>query len=120
MARTRLNPRRAKQHQTYTVEEVARLYALHRNTVRGWIKTGGLTPLDGQRPTLVMGATLRGFLEVRRANAKRPCPPGHLYCFSCRVPRTPAQGMADFVPQAKGAGKLTAICATCGTVRRAA
>lgn len=116
MARTRLNPRRAKQLQTYTVEEVARLYAVHRNTVRGWVKTGGLTPLDGKRPILVMGATLRGFLEVRRAKAKRPCPPGHLYCFGCRVPRPPALGMADFVPQPKGAGKLTAVCATCGTL----
>ena len=116
MARTRLNPRRAKQHQTYTVEEVARLYAVHRNTVRSWIKGGGLTPLDGLRPTLVMGVTLREFLEVRRAKAKRPCPPGHLYCFSCRVPRAPALGMADFVAQAKGAGKLTAFCATCGTL----
>lgn len=116
MARTRLNPRRAKQHQTYTVEEVARLFVLHRNTVRAWIKAGGLTPLDGCRPTLVMGATLREFLKARRAKARRPCSPGHLYCFSCRVPRVPAMGMADFVPQAKGAGKLTALCAACGTV----
>lgn len=116
MARTRLNPRRAKQHQTYTVEEVARLYAVHRNTVRSWIKTGGLIPLDGHRPTLMMGATLREFLEVRRAKAKRPCPPGQLYCFSCRAPRAPAMGMADFAPQPKGAGRLTALCAACGTV----
>jgi transposase-like protein len=116
MARTRLNPRRTKQRQTYTVEEVARLYAVHRNTVRSWIKVGGLTPLDGKRPILVMGATLRGFLEVRRAKAKRPCPPGHLYCFGCCAPRAPALGMADFVPQPKGAGKLTAVCATCGTL----
>ena len=116
MARTRLNPRRAKQHHTYTVEEVARLFGLHRNTVRSWIKNGGLTPLDGRRPILVMGATLREFLEVRRAKAKRTCPPGHLYCFSCRVPRAPAMGMVDFVHQAKGAGKLTALCASCGTV----
>ena len=116
MARTRLNSKLAKQHRQYTVDEIARLYDVHLHTVRRWIKTGGLTPLDGGRPTLVMGATLRGFLEVRRARAKRPCPPGHLYCFACHVPRKPALGMADFAPQAKGAGKLSALCAACGTV----
>lgn len=115
MARTRLNPRLAKLHRPYAVDEIARLYALHRNTVRTWIKTGGLAPLDGGRPILVMGATLRAFLEARRAKAKRPCPPGHLYCFACRVPREPALAMADFVPQAKGAGRLSALCEACGT-----
>jgi len=115
MARTRLNPKRAKLHLPYTVDEIARLYGLGRNTVRAWIKTGGLTPLDGGRPILVMGATLRMFLEARRAKAKRPCPPGHLYCFACRVPRAPALAMADFIPQAKGAGRLSALCEVCGT-----
>ena len=114
MARTRLNPKRAKQYRQYTVDEIARLYDVHCHTVRRWIRTGGLTPLDGGRPTLVMGATLRGFLEVRRARAKRPCPPGHLYCFGCSAPRAPALGMADYVPQAKGAGRLSALCAVCG------
>ena len=40
MGARRPNPKLAKIHRTYTVEEVARLYDVHRNTVRQWIKDG--------------------------------------------------------------------------------
>jgi excisionase family DNA binding protein len=116
MARTRLNPRRAKLHLSYTVEEIARLYGLHRNTVRAWIRSGGLQPIDGGRPVLVKGAVLRAFLEARRRQAKRPCPPGTLYCLGCHAPRKPALDMADFRSRPKGAGNLSALCEACGTV----
>lgn len=116
MPRTRLNPKLAKLHRSYSVDEIARLYDLYRNTVRSWIKIGGLTPIDNSRPILVRGAVLRAFLEARRAKAKRPCPTGTLYCFACRVPRAPALGMADYVVRAKGAGGLCAFCEACGTI----
>jgi len=115
MARTRLNPSLAKIHITYTVDEIARLFAVHRNTVRAWIKHHGLQPIDGGRPILVKGDALRAFVEERRRKAKRPCSPGHLYCFGCHAPRKPALGMADFVVGAYGAGRLSALCETCGT-----
>ena len=34
----RLNPRRVKIHRSYTVEEVAMLFRVHKNTVRAWLK----------------------------------------------------------------------------------
>jgi excisionase family DNA binding protein len=114
VSRTRLNPRLAKLHRSYTVEEVARLYGLHRNTVRAWLKGGGLAAIDGGRPVLVQGKTLRGFLEARRTGAKRPCSPGTLYCLRCRQPRQPALGMVDFIARPAGAGNLRALCETCG------
>jgi excisionase family DNA binding protein len=114
MSRTRLNPRLAKLHRSYTVEEVARLYGLHRNTVRSWIKRDGLPTIDGGRPVLIRGADLRVFLDTRRRAAKRPCPPGTLYCFKCRAPRAPALGMADFVVGERRAGNIAALCETCG------
>ena len=106
MSRTRLNPNLAKIHRSYTVEEIARLYGLHRNTVRSWLKGGGLAAIDCDRPVLVQGKVLRAFLEARRTSAKRPCPAGALYCFKCREPRPPALGMADFIVGKAGAGNL--------------
>lgn len=115
MPRTRLNPKRAKLHHAYTIDEVARLFDIHRNTVRAWLKSGGLEPIDGGRPTLIKGVVLRAFLEARRVKSKRPCPPGAIYCFSCQAPRKPALAMADFTWREAGAGDLSAFCEACGT-----
>lgn len=114
MSRTRLNPRLAKLHRAYTVEEVTRLFGVHRNTVRAWLKAG-LAAIDGGRPALIQGNALRAFLEGRRTAAKRPCPPGALYCFKCHVPRAPAPGSVVFQAREVGAGNLRARCATCDT-----
>lgn len=108
----RLNPRLAKLHRSYTVDEVARLYGAHRNTVRGWIKAG-LNVIDDHRPTMIQGRALRGFLQGRRDRAKRPCLAGTLYCCKCREAREPAPGSAVFEARAAGAGTLRALCATC-------
>jgi excisionase family DNA binding protein len=115
VSRTRLNPCLAKMHRSYTTEEVARLFGLHRNTVRAWLKGGGLAAIDGRRPVLIQGKTLKAFLEARKAAAKRPCPPGTLYCFKCREARAPALGMADFIAREAGAGNLRALCGACGS-----
>jgi excisionase family DNA binding protein len=108
-----LNPRLAKLHRAYTVEEAARLFGAHRNTVRAWIKAG--LPTVGGRPVLIEGRELRAFLERRRAAGKRPCPPGTLYCLKCHVPRPPAPRSVVFEARENSAGSLRAICAACGT-----
>lgn len=109
----RLNPRLAKLHRSYTVDEVARLYGAHRNTVRGWIKAG-LSAIDDHRPMMIQGRAIRAFLQSRRDRAKRPCPPGTLYCCKCRAPRNPAARSAVFETRVSGAGTLRALCADCG------
>jgi hypothetical protein len=111
---TRLNPRLAKLHRSYTVEEVARLFSTHRNTVRNWCRAG-LPVLDGHRPALIQGQALRAFLQTRRDRAKRPCIPGTIYCCKCRAPRAPAAGSAVFATHASRAGTLRALCSVCGT-----
>ncbi|MBX9614457.1 MAG: helix-turn-helix domain-containing protein [Caulobacteraceae bacterium] len=115
MSRIRLNPCLSKIHRSYSVEEVARLYGLHRNTVRSWLNEGSLAAIDGGRPVLVQGKVLRTFLEARRTAAKRPCPTGTLYCFKCREPRAPALGMADFMASNTGSGNIRALCDVCGS-----
>lgn len=106
------NPRRAKVHRSYTVEEVASLYGVHRNTVRQWIKQG-LPTCDRQRPLLILGRDLAAFLTLKRTANKRPCKPGELYCVRCRVPRWPALGMADYQPLTATSGNLIGLCPAC-------
>jgi hypothetical protein len=107
------NPRLVKIHRSYTVEETARMLGKHKNTVRAWIKQG-LRPIDVRRPTLIHGRELVCFLQNRRTSAKRPCPPGHMYCLKCRHPKQPAAGMADYLSITESSGNLRALCPDCG------
>jgi MerR HTH family regulatory protein len=107
------SPRRVKKHRSYTVEEAARLFGCHRNTIRHWQKQG-LKPVDGNRPVVFEGLTLAAFLEARRGARRRRLKPGEIYCLPCRAPKEPAGDMAEYVPLTDARGNLRGICPTCG------
>jgi hypothetical protein len=115
MHKRRPNHRLVNIHRSYTVEEAARVFGIHKNTVRAWIDAG-LPVCKDMRPHLILGRELGAFLKARRAKKKRPCALGEMYCFRCRVPRTPAGGMADFVPKTDVLGTLVGICPECSTI----
>jgi hypothetical protein len=106
------NPRLAKIHRSYSVEELARLFKVHKNTVRNWFKQG-LEAIDGERPTVALGAEIRRFLTDRRARGKQVCGPGRIYCLPCRAPKVPAGNMAECVATTDAAGTLCGICPDC-------
>lgn len=106
------NPRLAKIHRNYTVEEAANLFGVHRNTVREWIKRG-LPICDSKKPMLILGRDLAEFLYARRTKNKRSCQQGELYCVRCRAPKAPAGDMADYVAVTESLGNLIAICPDC-------
>jgi excisionase family DNA binding protein len=112
MKTRRPNPRLVKIHRSYTVEEIAALFGIHKNTVRDWIKKG-LPVCDARRPVLILGQVLRDYLQAKRTRNKRTCLPGELYCLRCREPRKPAGEMADFQPVTPKVGNLIAICPVC-------
>lgn len=112
MGKRHPNPRLAKIHRNYTVEEVAGVFGVHRNTVREWVKRG-LPTIDDRRPRLILGAHLVAFLRARRVKNKRSCKPGEMYCVRCRAPRAPAGDMADYLPVTATLGNLSGICPTC-------
>src|SRR5689334_11149136 len=107
------NPRLIKTHRCYDIREIARLFMLHPNTVRAW-QSQGLQAIDERRPTLFHGAALAAFLRTRRAKAKCPCPPGHIYCLPCRSAHKPAGDMVEYVAITSTSGNLRGICPTCG------
>ena len=72
MKTKRPNPRLVKIHRNYTVEEIACLFGIHKNTVRSWIKMG-LPVTDNCRPQLILGSELAAFLGARRNKNKRSC-----------------------------------------------
>lgn len=113
--RRRPNPRLAKIHRSYTVDEVARLFGLHRNSVRQWIKKG-LSVIGGKRPVLIHGRDLRSFLEARRRRHKRTCQPGQIYCMGCRAPKRPATDWAEYRPLTETLGNLVGICPDCDAI----
>ena len=112
MRKCRANHRLVKIHLSYTVEEVARLFGTHKNTVRNWVKAG-LPTCDSKRPTLILGRDLAAYLQARRTKRKRPCPPGEIYCVRCRAPKRPAGDMADYEPVTEHFGNLKGICPDC-------
>jgi hypothetical protein len=106
------NPRLVKIHRNYSVEEIARLFGLHKNTIRNWLKQE-LAAIDDHRPMLILGRELSRFLQERRQRGKQSCGPGRIYCIACREPKVPAGNMADCIPTSPSAGNLCGICPDC-------
>jgi hypothetical protein len=115
VGRHRLKPSLIKIHRNYTVDELAIILKVHKNTVRAWINRG-LPTIDTKRPMIIHGHDAKHFLEDRRRRAKRPCPPGHFFCLRCRGPKIPAGLMADYLPITRASGNLRGICPDCGTL----
>ncbi len=115
MPAKRIDPRAIKLHRPYSVEAAALALGAHKHTIRNWIKQG-LPTVDNSRPVLMHGHELRAFIQGKRKAAKRPCPPGTIYCFKCRQPRSPASGMIEYTPRNATTGNLTALCDECGTL----
>ena len=109
------NHRLVKIHRNYTVEEIADLFGIHKNTVRNWVKAG-LTTSDDKRPMLILGHDLAAFLRARRVKNKQTCKPGEIYCVGCRAPKFPAADMAEYSPVTEKFGNLIAICPDCNSI----
>jgi hypothetical protein len=61
---------------------------------------------------------LRVLLEARRKRAKRPCPPGFMFCLKCREPRPPAGRMIDYALLAATSGNPIGLCPISGLMFR--
>ena len=105
-----------KKNRSYTYDEAARAMAIHKNTIRGWVRSGDLLALTGERPHLIVGEDLIAFLKTRSAKRKTTLTLTQAYCLKCRAPREPALGMADLTISESGALNLRALCPACGGI----
>ena len=111
----RLNPNLAKIHRNYSVEEVANLFSVHKNTVRAWVKNG-LATNDNKRPFLILGSELKIYLQAKRQSNKNKCRVFEIYCIRCRVPQVPAENMVDFEPVNLTSGRLIGLSPECDCI----
>lgn len=112
MAKRGANHRLVRFHFSYSVNEIADLLRVHKNTVRQWLKNG-LAAIDTIRPTLVQGKVLIKFLKSRREQGRTRCGPTEMYCLRCRAPRVPAGQKAEYRPTNPTTGNLLAKCPVC-------
>lgn len=109
------NPNKCKIHRSYTVDEAALLYGVHKRTVRNWI-IKGLPICDEKRPLLILGVDLKLFIKQLRHTNKRVCKPSELYCFKCREPRLPDQSSLEFIAETETKGRVIAACSVCNSL----
>lgn len=112
--RSKPNRGAVKIHHNYTVEDASRVVGVSKGTVRRWLKSG-LPSINDRKPVLILGGDLSDFLKAR-SKPKARCDLTECFCFRCRVPRMPAENMADFIPLKPTGGNLRALCGTCGTL----
>ena len=106
------NPNLIKIHRSYTYEELAGVFGVHKNTVAQWVKNG-LPCLQEQRPFLILGANAKAFLQAQRENRKRKCKPNEFYCMRCKVPVMPAENFVEYTPLSSTKGRLVGFCERC-------
>ena len=105
--------RRIRLTLSYSVQEAAELFHLHKNAVLNWIKAG-LPIIDERRPYLIQGNELASFLKKKQSIRKSKCKPNEFFCFKCRVPRAPN---GCVIVKIKNDHKLLLVgaCSFCGT-----
>lgn len=108
----RHNPFRIRAKHCYTVEEAAATLGTHKNTIRQWMKQG-LRRIDDTKPHLIHGSDLKAFIAERQQRTKQPCQPDEIYCFRCRAPRQPWEGLVDVIFLNQKGAALTGICSAC-------
>ncbi|MDB4222359.1 helix-turn-helix domain-containing protein [Granulosicoccus sp.] len=109
------NPNRVKLNRSYTLEELAAVFGVHKNTVSSWVKNG-LPCLKERRPFLILGAEARIYLQKRRTVKKQQCKPDELFCMRCKTPKRAAENYVEYLPLSATKGRLTGFCERCESV----
>lgn len=75
--------------------------------------------MTSQRPYLILGDTLRAYLQEQKAKSKVTLQPDQLLCLTCKTGRKPLGLMVDLHPQNAKTARLVGLCEVCdGTCNR--
>lgn len=114
----RLNPKKVRFVLTYTVPELAFALGITEPTVRAMINRG-MPAMTSVKPTLVLGADAREFIERENAIAKKPLKDDELFCLSCKTPRRPLGMLVDVIKPNSAPFRIVGLCEVCaGTCSR--
>ena len=106
------NPNKVKINRSYSYEELAAVYGVHKNTVATWVKNG-LPCLKEMRPYLIFGADAKQYLQAQRQTKKQVCKSNELFCVRCKKPAQSLDNCVQYFPLTATKGCLRGICCTC-------
>jgi hypothetical protein len=109
------NTRRIQRLEQYTVQDLAQLFGVHKNTVSHWMREG-LHKIDDQKPYLFLGAEVIIFLKKRQSARKKICAVDEFYCFKCKEPRTPWGWLVDVMILNPKRAHIKGLCGVCNTL----
>jgi transposase len=109
------NPNLVKQTLSYSTQEIAALFGIHRRTVESWY-AAGLPRIDNRKPFLVLGGDLKDFLRAKQKSKKVRCQINELYCFKCRTPRRSWEDQIDIKYLTETRIMLIGLCPQCNII----
>jgi hypothetical protein len=111
----KIDLRRIRARVCYSVPDAAVLLLVTEATIRAWLRAG-LPALDRNRPTLILGADLKAWLQERQISRRHKCGPDELFCLRCRRPRTLRPNSTELIEKNPKRLMIRGKCSTCDTV----
>ena len=103
-----------KVNYSYTMEEIAELLAIGKETASRW-KKDGLKVIPATRPYLIHSSDLRAFLEKLNKRHQSVTPQDKIHCVKCRTPQEVKGGSVRLVILPSKQSCIKGICKGCGT-----
>ena len=109
------NVRLIRRDLSYSIGEIAELFAIHSQAIRQWVKAG-LQTIDDRRPFLFHGSELIRFLTERQSRRKQHCRPEQFFCCRCRAPKRPWHDLVTIRMLNERQLSLAGRCEACGSL----
>jgi len=89
---TRYNPQIIYGCQSYTIDELAKVYEMNKKTCLRWIEEGLKILPGGKKPILMLGSEIKAFIHLKNSKKKVRLKRDEFYCLKCKSPRRAKRG----------------------------